>query len=116
MESLLNEQELNVDLPQAGAFVRCNWPALVPARSSSALAPNLKALCLSWIGSTVTEEREALQVGQEVHVLCFNPEVRMVTLSFRETRSEATLMGECREIAFERDVIESKIIGFNKGV
>jgi len=75
MESLLNEQELNVDLPQAGE-IRIG---VIASISSSQILVSIGAKSEGVVSGREldqlsAEEREALQVGQEVHVYVVNPE------------------------------------------
>ena len=69
MESLLNEQELNVDLPQAGEI----RTGVIASISSSQVLVSIGAKSEGVISGREldqlsAEERDALQVGQEVHV------------------------------------------------
>jgi small subunit ribosomal protein S1 len=117
MESLLNEQELNVDLPQAGEI----RTGVIASISSSQILVSIGAKSEGVVSGREldqlsAEEREALQVGQEVHVYVVNPEDANgnVVLSWKRAQEQLSWENVEKLLASE-DVIESKIIGFNKG-
>jgi len=117
MESLLNEQELNVDLPQPGEI----RTGVIASISHSQILVSIGAKSEGVISGRdldqlSAEEREALVVGQEVHVFVVNPEDANgnVVLSFK--RAQEQLSWENAEKLLESNsIIESKITGFNKG-
>ncbi len=117
MESLLNEQELNVDLPQPGEI----RTGVIASISHSQILVSIGAKSEGVISGRdldqlSAEEREALKVGQEVHVFVVNPEDANgnVVLSFK--RAQEQLSWENADKLLESNsVIESKITGFNKG-
>ena len=117
MESLLNEQELNVDLPQAGEI----RTGVIASISSSQILVSIGAKSEGVVSGREldqlsAEERDALQVGQEVHVYVVNPEDANgnVVLSWKRAQEQISWENVEKLLASE-DVIESKIIGFNKG-
>jgi len=117
MESLLNEQELNVDLPQPGEI----RSGMIASISHSQILVSIGAKSEGVISGREldqlsAEEREALKVGQEVHVYVVNPEDSNgnVVLSFK--RAQEQLSWENVDKLLEsNNVIDSKITGFNKG-
>ena len=117
MESLLNEQELNVDLPQSGEI----RSGMIASISHSQILVSIGAKSEGVISGRdldqlSAEEREALKVGQEVHVYVVNPEDDNgnVVLSFK--RAQEQLSWENADKLLETNSnIESKITGFNKG-
>jgi small subunit ribosomal protein S1 len=117
MESLLNEQELNVDLPQAGEI----RTGVIASISSSQILVSIGAKSEGVVSGREldqlsAEEREALQVGQEVHVYVVNPEDANGNVVLSWKRAQEQLSWENVEKLLSSDnVIESKIIGFNKG-
>jgi small subunit ribosomal protein S1 len=117
MESLLKEQELNVDLPQPGEI----RTGVIASISHSQILVSIGAKSEGVISGRdldqlSAEERDALKVGQEVHVFVVNPEDANgnVVLSFK--RAQEQLSWENADKLLESNsVIESKITGFNKG-
>jgi small subunit ribosomal protein S1 len=117
MESLLNEQELNVDLPQPGEI----RTGVIASISHSQILVSIGAKSEGVISGRdldqlSAEERDALKVGQEVHVFVVNPEDANgnVVLSFK--RAQEQLSWENADKLLENNsIIESKITGFNKG-
>lgn len=117
MESLLNEQELNVDLPQSGEI----RSGMIASISHSQILVSIGAKSEGVISGRdldqlSAEERDALKVGQEVHVYVVNPEDDNgnVVLSFK--RAQEQLSWENADKLLETNSnIESKITGFNKG-
>jgi len=117
MESLLNEQELSVDLPQAGDI----RTGVIASISSSQILVSIGAKSEGVVSGREldqlsAEERAALQVGQEVHVFVINPEDENGNVVLSLKRAQEQLSWENVEKLLESDnVIDSKIIGFNKG-
>src|SRR5687767_15765044 len=116
MESLLNEQELNVDLPQAGEI----RTGVIASISSSQILVSIGAKSEGVVSGREldqlsAEEREALQVGQEVHVYVVNPEDANgnVVLSWKRAQEQIS-WENVEKLLSSDDVIESKIIGFTK--
>ena len=117
MESLLNEQELNIDLPQIGDI----RTGVIAGVSSAQILVSIGAKSEGVISGREldqlsTEEREALQVGQEVHVFVINPEDANGNVVLSLKRAQEQLSWENVERLVEsEDVVDSKITGFNKG-
>lgn len=117
MESLLNEQELNVDLPQPGEI----RSGMIASISHNQILVSIGAKSEGVISGKELEqlsakEREALKVGQEIMVFVISPEDASgnVVLSFK--RAQEQLSWENVDKLLEsNNVIESKITGFNKG-
>lgn len=117
MESLLNEQELNVDLPQPGE-IRSGMIASVSHNQIlvSIGAKSEGVISGKELEQLSDEEREALVVGQEIKVFVISPEDSSgnVVLSFK--RAQEQLSWENVDSLLEsNNVIDSKITGFNKG-
>jgi small subunit ribosomal protein S1 len=117
MESLLESESMSVELPQVGeirkgiiASIGANQILIsVGAKSEGVVAGRE-------LEQLTPEERAALQVGQEVNVYVLNPEDQNgnVVLSFKRAQEEMSWENVERMIADET-VIDTKIIGFNKG-
>ena len=117
MESLLNEQELNVDLPQPGEI----RSGVIASISHSQILVSIGAKSEGVISGKELEqlspkEREALKIGQEIKVFVIHPEDAggNVVLSFRRAQEQLSWENVDKLLA-ENSVIESKITGFNKG-
>jgi small subunit ribosomal protein S1 len=117
MESLLANENLNVDMPQAGE-IRTGTIASIAASQVlvSIGAKSEGILSGRELEQLSTEERDALTVGAEIPVYVVNPEDENgnVVLSLR--RAQEQISWENVEKMLEEDrVYDSKIVGFNKG-
>jgi small subunit ribosomal protein S1 len=117
MESLLNEQDINVDLPQPGEI----RSGVIASLSHSQILVSIGAKSEGVISGRELdqlspEEREALKVGQEIHVYVVNPEDANgnVVLSFKRAQEQIS-WENVDKLLESNTVIDSKITGFNKG-
>ena len=117
MESLLNEQEISVDLPQPGEI----RTGMIASISQSQILVSIGAKSEGVVSGReldqlTAEERDALKVGQEVHVFVINAEDQNgnVVLSLKRAQEQLSWENVDKLLAND-EVIESKIIGFNKG-
>ena len=117
MESLLKEQDLNVDLPQAGEI----RTGMIASISQSQILVSIGAKSEGVVSGREldqlsAEEREALKVGEEVYVYVINPEDANgnVVLSLKRAQEQIS-WDNVDKLLQESGVIDSKIIGFNKG-
>jgi len=117
MESLLNEQELNVDLPQAGEI----RTGMIASISHNQILVSIGAKSEGVISGKELEqlsaaEREALKVGEEIKVFVLSPEDASgnVVLSFKRAQEHLSWDG-VNKLLEDGDAVESKITGFNKG-
>ena len=117
MESLLNEQELNVDLPQAGEI----RSGMIASISHNQILVSIGAKSEGVISGKemeqlTEEERESLKVGQEIKVFVISPEDAggNVVLSFKRAQEHLSWDG-VNKLLEDGDAVESKITGFNKG-
>ena len=117
MESLLKEQDLNVDLPQAGEIRTGVIASVSPTQILVSIGAKSEGVVSGReLDQLSNEEREALQVGQEVHVFVINPEDANGNVVLSLKRAQEQISWENVEKLLESDnVIDSKIIGFNKG-
>jgi small subunit ribosomal protein S1 len=117
MESLLNEQELNVDLPQPGEIRTGMIASIGPSQILVSIGAKSEGVVSGReLDALTPEEREALKVGQEVHVFVLNPEDENGNVVLSLKRAQEQLSWENVEKLLEGDTtIDSKIIGFNKG-
>lgn len=117
MESLLNEQELNVDLPQVGEIRSGMIASVSPSQILVSIGAKSEGVISGReLDQLSAEEREALQVGQEVHVFVINPEDSNgnVVLSLKRAQEELSWENVERLVTSD-EVVDSQIMGFNKG-
>lgn len=117
MESLLANEKLNVDMPQAGEIRTGVIASIAPSQILVSIGAKSEGMVSGReLEQLTSEEREALKVGQEVPVYIVNPEDENgnVVLSLR--RAQEQISWENVEKMLEEDkVYDSKIVGFNKG-
>ncbi|HEX5807718.1 MAG TPA: S1 RNA-binding domain-containing protein [Anaerolineales bacterium] len=117
MESLLQEQELNVDLPKPGEIRIGMIASITPSRILVSIGAKSEGVVAGReLEQLTAEEREALKVGQEVHVFVISPEDAdgNVVLSLKRAQEQISWDNVERMMSSD-EVVESKIIGFNKG-
>lgn len=117
MESLLREQDLNVDLPQAGQIRTGVIASISPSQVLVSIGAKSEGIVSGReLEQLTAEEREALAVGQEVPVYVINPEDANgnVVLSFKRAQ-EQLAWDKVEKMVSSDEVIESKVMGFNKG-
>jgi len=117
MESLLNEQELNVDLPQAGEIRTGMIASISPSQILVSIGAKSEGVVSGReLDQLSAEERDAFEVGQEVYVFVINPEDTNgnVVLSLKRAQEQLS-WDNVDKLLQENNVIDSKIIGFNKG-
>jgi len=117
MESLLETESLSVDLPQMGE-IRTGTIASI---SSTQVLVSIGAKSEGVISGRELEqlpeeERAALEVGQQINVYVINPEDSSgnVVLSFRRAQEQMS-WDNVESMVSDETVIESTIVGFNKG-
>ncbi len=117
MESLLNEQELNVDLPQPGEIRTGMIASISPSQILVSIGAKSEGVVSGReLDALTPEDREVLKVGQEVHVFVLNPEDDNGNVVLSLKRAQEQMSWENVEKLLEGDTtIDSKIIGFNKG-
>lgn len=117
MESLLKEQELSIDFPQAGEIRKGHIASISPSQILVSIGAKSEGLVSGKeLEQLSAKEREALEVGQEVYVYVISPEDSNgnVVLSLKRAQEQISWDNVDRHLE-ENNVIESKIIGFNKG-
>ncbi len=117
MESLLANEELNVDMPKAGEIRQGMIASVGPSQILVSIGAKSEGVISSReLEQLSPEDRAALQVGAEIPVYVQNPEDENgnVVLSLR--RAQEQMSWETVEKMQEEDrVYESSIVGFNKG-
>jgi len=117
MESLLESESLNVDLPQVGEIRK----GMIASIGTNQILVSIGAKSEGVISSReleqlTDEERAELAVGQEVNVYVINPEDSNgnVVLSFKRAQEQLS-WGSVEKMITDETVTDSKVIGFNKG-
>ncbi|MEX2143836.1 MAG: S1 RNA-binding domain-containing protein [Anaerolineales bacterium] len=117
MEQLLNQGDLNLDVPKPGDVIAgvvasiskdeimvsigAKYEGAIPAREVEALSP---------------EERAKLMVGQEIQVYVVSPEGSKGTMQLSYTRSmEDDDWVQAEDLLKSKEAYEGDITGFNKG-
>ncbi len=117
MESLLETESLSVDLPQMGE-IRTGTIASISATQVlvSIGAKSEGVISGRELEQLPEEERAALEVGQQINVYVINPEDSSgnVVLSFRRAQEQMS-WDNVESMVSDETVIESTIVGFNKG-
>jgi small subunit ribosomal protein S1 len=117
MESLLESETLSVELPQVGEIRKGMIASISPTQILISVGAKSEGVVAGReLEQLTTEERAALQVGQEVNVFVLNPEDQNgnVVLSFKRAQEEMSWENVEKMISDET-IIDTKIIGFNKG-
>ncbi len=117
MESLLQEQDLNVDLPQAGEIRSGVIASISPSQILVSIGAKSEGVVSGReLEQLTAEEREALKVGQEIHVYVINPEDANgnVVLSLKRAQ-EQIAWDNVERLVSSDEVVESTVMGFNKG-
>ena len=117
MESLLESESLSVELPQAGEIRKGMIASIGPNQILISIGAKSEGVVAGRELEQLTEEERAeLKVGQEINVYVVNPEDQNgnVVLSFKRAQEQMSWENVEKMIADET-VIDTKIIGFNKG-
>jgi len=117
MESLLNEQDLNVDLPQSGEIRTGVIASISPSQILVSIGAKSEGVVSGReLEQLTAEEREALKVGQEVPVFVLNPEDSNgnVVLSLKRAQEQIS-WDNVEKLVASDEVVDSKVMGFNKG-
>jgi small subunit ribosomal protein S1 len=117
MESLLKEQDLNVDLPQPGEIRKGVVASISPSQILVSIGAKSEGVVSGReLDQLSAVERETIQVGQEVHVFVINSEDENgnVVLSFKRAQEQIS-WDNVEKLIENEEVINSKITGFNKG-
>ena len=117
MEALLKDQDLNIDLPQSGQIRKGTIASVTPSQVLISIGAKSEGVVSSRdLEQLTSEERDELEVGQEVYVYVISPEDNNGNVVLSLKRAQEQLSWDAVEKSLEEnDVIESKIVGFNKG-
>ena len=117
MESLLKEQDLNVDLPQSGEIRTGVIASISPSQILVSIGAKSEGVVSGReLEQLSAEEREALKVGEELPVYVVNPEDANgnVVLSLKRAQEQISWDNVERLVSSD-EVVDSKVMGFNKG-
>jgi small subunit ribosomal protein S1 len=117
MESLLQEQDLNVDLPQSGEIRTGVIASISPSQILVSIGAKSEGVVSGReLEQLTAEEREELKVGQEVPVFVLNPEDANgnVVLSLKRAQEQIS-WDNVEKLVASDEVVDSKVMGFNKG-
>ncbi|GAB4541318.1 MAG: S1 RNA-binding domain-containing protein [Anaerolineales bacterium] len=117
MESLLESESLNVELPQVGEIRQGVIASISPNQILVSVGAKSEGVIAGReLEQLDAEELAALKVGQEVNVFVLNPEDQNgnVVLSFKRAQEELSWENVEKMIADET-VLDTKVVGFNKG-
>lgn len=117
MESLLESESLSVELPQVGEIRKGMIASIGPSQILISVGAKSEGVVAGReLEQLTAEEKAELKVGQEVNVFVLNPEDQNgnVVLSFKRAQEEMSWENVEKMIS-EETVIETKIIGYNKG-
>ena len=117
MEALLKNDAFSVELPQAGEVREGTIASISPTQILVSIGAKSEGVISGRELEVIdAEDRDAFEVGQEIPVFVVSPEDTNgnVVLSFK--RAQEQMAWESVEELMESDeIIESKVIGYNKG-
>lgn len=117
MESLLESESLSVELPQAGEIRKGTIASIGPAQILVSIGAKSEGIIAGRELEQLSErERAELSVGQEVDVFVVSPEDQNgnVVLSLKRAQ-EQLAWDDVEKMIADETVIDTHIIGFNKG-
>jgi small subunit ribosomal protein S1 len=117
MEALLKNDAFSVELPQAGEVREGTIASINPTQILVSIGAKSEGVISGRELEVIdAEDREAFEVGQEIPVFVVSPEDSNgnVVLSFKRAQ-EQMAWGSVEELMESDDIIESKILGYNKG-
>ncbi|GAB4418430.1 MAG: 30S ribosomal protein S1 [Anaerolineales bacterium] len=117
MESLLENDAFTVELPQSGEIRQGTIASVSPGQILVSIGAKSEGIISGRELEVINEEdREAFEVGQEISVFVVTPEDSNgnVVLSYKRAQ-EYMAWETIEEMQESNDIIESKIIGYNKG-
>jgi small subunit ribosomal protein S1 len=117
MQSLLETESLGVDMPRVGEIRKGTIASISPTQILVSIGAKSEGVISGReIEQLPEEERDALHVGQEINVYVINPEDANgnVVLSFKRAQEQMS-WDNVESMVADESVIDSKIVGFNKG-
>ena len=117
MEALLENEAFNVELPQAGEIRQGTIASINATQILVSIGAKSEGVISGRELEVIdSEDRDAFEVGQEIPVFVVNPEDANgnVVLSFKRAQEQMAWVS-VEELLESDDVIESKVLGYNKG-
>ena len=117
MEALLKNDAFSVELPQAGEVREGAIASISPTQILVSIGAKSEGVISGRELEVIdAEDRDAFEVGQEIPVFVVSPEDSNgnVVLSFKRAQ-EQMAWESVEELMDSDDIIESKILGYNKG-
>ena len=117
MEALLKNDAFSVELPQAGEVREGTIASINPTQILVSIGAKSEGVISGRELEVIdAEDREAFKVGQEIPVFVVSPEDSNgnVVLSFKRAQ-EQMAWASVEELMESDNVIESKVLGYNKG-
>jgi len=117
MESLLQDQDFSIDLPQPGEIRTGVIASVSPSQILVSIGAKSEGVVSGReLDQLSDEDREALEVGKEIPVFVLSPEDANgnVVLSIKRAQEQLS-WDNVDKLLEESAVVESKIAGFNKG-
>ena len=117
MEALLASESLNIDLPKAGEIRKGTIASISPNQILISIGAKSEGVVAGKELEQLTEEeRSGLEVGQELDVFVISPEDSNGNVVLSLKRAFEQLAWEnVEKMIDDETVIDTKIIGFNKG-
>ncbi len=117
MESLLKNDAFSVELPQSGEIREGTIASISPGQILVSIGAKSEGVISGRELEVIdAEERDALEVGQEIPVYVVSPEDSNgnVVLSYKRAQ-EQLAWGSVEGLLDEDEIVESEILGYNKG-
>ena len=117
MEALLENDAFSVELPKSGEIRQGTIASVSPSQILVSIGAKSEGVIAGRELEVIdTEDREAFEVGQEIPVFVVSPEDSNgnVVLSYKRAQEQMAWLSVEEQLE-DDTVIESKVIGYNKG-
>ena len=117
MEALLEDDAFSVELPKSGEIREGTIASVSPSQILVSIGAKSEGIITGRELEVIdTEEREAFEVGQEIPVFVVSPEDSNgnVVLSYKRAQEQMAWVSVEEQMESD-EIIESTIIGYNKG-
>ena len=117
MEALLDNGAFSVELPKSGEIRQGTIASISSGQILVSIGSKSEGIIASRELEVIdSEERDAFEVGQEISVFIISPEDSNgnVVLSYKRAQEQMAWTSVEKQME-DKEIIESKVIGFNKG-